>query len=330
VPLLINIDKAEWKLWRKTDILSVALVAGFLGSLEFVLDEGPRNDWFGDSLILRLTIVSALSAVLLVWRQFRIEHPLLELQAFANRNFTVGCALSFVVGMCLYGQSYILPQILSHIRGYNSLQIGQVMFVTGAAMFMTAPIAGQLTNRLDPRRVLFIGFLLTAAGLWLNSHMTTEVGFDAMFWPQVVRGAGLILCIVPITTVAMGTLPLKLVSGGSGLYNVFRNMGGAVGLALINTQYNDRFHAHYWWMAEDLNSTKTIVQDHLSALTQSMQGVADPDTAALLTLSRQVTGQAAIMAWNDIFLMMAIVFLAAALLILALERPKAGAAVAAH
>jgi MFS transporter, DHA2 family, multidrug resistance protein len=330
VPLLINIDKPDWKLWRKTDIFSVLLVAGFLGCLEYVLDEGPRSDWFADPAILYLSLVSGLSAVLLVWRQFRLDHPLLELQAFANRNFTAGCALSFVVGMCLYGQSFILPQILSHIRGYNSLQVGQVMFLTGAAMFMTAPLAGQLSNRLDPRRVLLIGFLLAAGGLWLNSHMTVEVGFDQLFWPQVLRGAGLMLCIVPITTVAMGTLPVNLVSGGSGLYNVFRNMGGAVGMALIGTQFNDRFHTHYWRLAEDMSTTNTAVQDRLATLAQAMQATSDPDKAALLTLSHQATAQAAIMAWNDIFFLMAIAFVVAALLILALERPKVGAAAAAH
>lgn len=333
VPLLVDIDRPDWGLFRKIDLPGIALVAGFLGSAELVPDEGPRNDWFEDGHILAFAIVSVLSGVLLVWRELTVEHPVLELQAFRNRNFTVGCVLTFVLGICLYGQSFILPQLLGQVRGYNAMQIGEVMWVTGLAMFLTAPVAGRLASALDPRKVLAVGFVLTAAGLYLNAQMTPEVGFWELFWGQAVRGAGLILIIVPITDAALGTLPAHLVGGGSGLFTVFRNMGGAVGLAMIDTQWDGRYDRHYWWLVESLSSTRAVVADRLDDLAARLGASAalasDADLAAVGQLARSVATQANVMAWNDVFLMLAVLFCLALPLVLLLARPG-NTNVAAH
>ncbi|MCW2307744.1 DHA2 family efflux MFS transporter permease subunit [Rhodobium gokarnense] len=332
VPLAIDIDEAEPGLLGKIDILGIVLVAGFLGSLEFVLDEGPREDWFEDRTIFIFAIVSAASAIGLFWRELTVEHPVLELHAFTNRNFTVGCILTFVLGICLYGQTFILPQVLSQVRGYNSLQIGEVMFVTGAAMFSTAPIAGRLTNSVDPRKLLVVGFLVVATGLYLNSLMNTEVAFWDLFLPQAVRGIGLILCIVPITAAALGTLPTNLVSGGSGLFNLFRNMGGAVGLAMINTMWDGRYDRHYWWITEKLSDTNAVAVEHLNDIERALSAnpaVGDPSLAAYQTLTQEVSLQANIMAWDDVFFMIAVAFIVAMPLIFLLAKPKPGE-VSAH
>ncbi len=333
VPLIVDIDRPNWKLVGRIDLLGIVLVAGFLGSLELVLDEGPREDWFSSRLILTFAIVSVVSAVLLFWRELTIAEPVLELRAFRNRNFTVGCILTFIVGMCLYGQSYILPQVLSRVRGYNALQIGQVMWVTGAAMFVTAPIAGRLSGAVDPRKLLVVGFGLVALGLWLNAQMTTEVGFRQLLLAQVVRGVGLILCIVPITQAALGTLPPDEVGGGSGLFNLFRNMGGALGLAMINTQWDGRYDRHYWWLAERLSDTDAEVRARLDGIAASVSdaGVlpADPQTLALHGLARQVAQQASILAWDDVFWLMAVAFVLATPLVFLLAKPKARK-IAAH
>lgn len=333
VPMVVDIDQAEPGLLSKIDYFGIVLIAGFLGSLEFVLDEGARNDWFDDRLILIFTVVSAVSALLLLWWERRTAHPVLDFSAFANRNFTVGCVLTFILGMCMYGQSYILPQLLGRVRGYNALQVGEVMFVTGAAMFLSAPIAGRLSSKLDPRRLLVAGFSLVALGLWLNTKMTVEVGFDQLLLPQIARGVGLILCIVPITAAALGTLERDQLSGGSGLFNVFRNMGGALGLAMINTQWDGRFDRHYGWMAESLSATRPEVQAYLARLGHAAAARApvgsDPGHAALAVLTGQLRQQAAVMAWNDVFLIMAVAFLCAVPLIFLLAKPK-HAQVAAH
>jgi DHA2 family multidrug resistance protein len=326
VPLFVDIDRPDWALFRKIDILGIVLIAGFLGSLELVLDEGPRDDWFQSPFVLGFTVLSAVSAVLLIWRELTIEHPVLELHAFLNRNFAVGCILAFVLGTCMYGQSYILPQFLHRVRGYSSLQVGEVMAVTGVAMFIGAPIAGQLGQRFDARKILFVGFALVTLGLWLNTRMTTEVGFDQLLWPQAARGLGLVLCMVTITAAALGTLPTALVGGGSGLFNVFRNMGGALGLAMINTQWDGRFDRHYWWLAERISTTDQAVADQIRQITRQMathpEINGDPMLAAVRQLGGQIAQQASIMAWNDVFFLMALAFFLSTPLILLLAKPK--------
>ena len=327
VPLIVNIDRPNWRLVAKIDILGILLIAGFLGSLEFVLDEGSRNDWFESRQIVVFAAISAVSGVALIWRQLVIENPVLELHAFKNRNFTVGCILTFVLGMCLYGQSYILPQVLGRVRGFNSLQVGQVMYVTGLAMFLTAPLAARIGGKLDPRLVLAIGFAVVSAGLYLNSRMTVDVGFDQLMWPQILRGIGLVSSIVTITTVALGTLPRDLVGGASGLFNLFRNMGGAMGLAMINTQWDGRYDRHYWWLAEGMRNTDPAVAARVDALTDRFSEVTtlggDAQSAALNVMVKGLSQQASILAWDDVFLMMSIAFLAATPLLLLLAKPQA-------
>lgn len=332
VPLVVNIDQAERGIVRQVDIAGILLIAGFLGSMEFVLDEGPRADWFDNEHIVLFTVISVVSGILLLWREMTARHPVLELAAFTNRNFTVGCVLTFALGMCLYGQSFILPQVLARVRGYNSLQIGEVMFVTGVAMFCAAPLAGRLTSAVDPRKVLAAGFGVVSVGLYLNAQMNTQVAFWDLFLPQVVRGIGLVLCFVPITAAALGTLPVAQVSGGSGIFNVFRNMGGALGLAMINTQWDGRYDRHYWWITESLSETSADVNGYLAQLRGFMgrqPDVDDPSLAGMQVLMRQVSQQANIMAWNDVFFLMAIAFALATPLVFLLAKPK-NTKVAAH
>lgn len=327
VPMIVDIDRPNWRLFRSIDLPGIVLFAGFLGSLELVLDEGPRADWFESHEILAFAIISAVSGILLFWRAFTIEEPIISFGAFRNRNFTVGCILTFVLGICLFGQSFILPQVLSRVRGYSALQIGQVMWVTGAAMFLTAPLAGRLSGLLDPRVLLTIGFPLTALGLWLNSHMTSEVGFQQLLWAQAIRGSGLVLCIVPITQAALGTLPLTEVGTGSALFNLFRNMGGALGLAMINTQWDGRYDRHYWWLAERLSNTDADVLERLSEMAAAVSGggvlPGDPDQMALQQMARIISGQSTIMAWNDVFWLLAVVSACSTFLILLLAKPRA-------
>ncbi len=334
VPMVIDVDRANWHLLKRGDILGIILLGGFLGSLELVLDEGPREDWFQSNFIVVFSLVSVLCAIAFFIRELVIDHPVVDLRTFKDRNFTLGCLLTFVLGMCLYGQSYILPQILSHVRNYNSLQVGEVMFVTGTSMFLSSPLVGRLSAKVDTRFLLCAGYIIAASGLWLNSQMTVEVGFDELLWPQILRGVGLIVCIVPITNVALGTLPLNQVSGGSGLFNLFRNMGGALGLSLINTNWDSRFDSHYWWLVERLSNTSQVVQQHLSSLAGSVQakGVTTlpSENLAQKILSQQIAQQANVMAWNDIFYMMAVLFLLAMPLVFFLQKPKSAGAVAEH
>ena len=153
----LDIDKPDWSLRRSFDLIGLTLMALFLGALEYVLEEGDRWDWFQDETIAWCGVISAVAGVLFFWRMLTRRDPLVELRAFANANFAFGSLFSFVLGIGLYGSVYLVPLFLGRVRGYDSLQIGETMFVTGAAMFLSAPIAGQLARVLDLRVMLAIG-----------------------------------------------------------------------------------------------------------------------------------------------------------------------------
>ena len=233
--VLVDFDKPDLSLLENFDWWGLLSMAGFLGALEYVLEEGPRQDWFDDGAITLAAVVSALSAVIFFVRVLTARAPIVDLRAFANRNFAVGSLFSFVLGIGLYGLTYIYPVYLAEIRGYNALMIGDTMFVSGLAMFLSAPIAGQLSQRFDPRFMLIGGFILFALGTWQMTYLTKDWDFWELFWPQIFRGVGLMFSIVPVTNTALGTLPPDRVKNASGLFNLTRNLGGALGLAVINT-----------------------------------------------------------------------------------------------
>ena len=163
---LIDFDKPDLKLLDRYDWWGLIFMAGFLGGLEYVLEEGPRNDWFGDDSVLLLAWISAISALAFFSRVLTASTPIVDLRAFANRNFALGSLFSFIVGIGLYGLTYLYPLYLAEIRGYDARMIGDTVFVSGVAMFIAAPVAGPLMNVIDPRIMLATGFLSFAVGAW--------------------------------------------------------------------------------------------------------------------------------------------------------------------
>src|SRR5262249_3067609 len=203
---LVDFDEPDFALLRSFDWYGLISMAGFLGSLEYVLEEGPRNDWFEDQTIVIFAIVSAVSAVIFFARVLTARAPIVDLSPFVNRNFAIGSLFSFVLGIGLYGLTYLYPVYLGEVRGYNALMIGGTMVVSGLGMFFTAPIAGQLADRFDPRFVLMAGFVFFALGTWEMTYVTRDWDFWELLLPQVFRGIGLMLSIVPVTNTALGTL----------------------------------------------------------------------------------------------------------------------------
>ncbi|MGH6684328.1 MAG: DHA2 family efflux MFS transporter permease subunit, partial [Pseudolabrys sp.] len=222
--LLDGFDKPDRSLLQNFDWWGLASMIGFLGALEYVLEEGPRKDWFDDNTIVMLAIVSALSAIVFFARVLTARVPIVDLSAFLNRNFAVGSLFSFVLGVGLYGLTYLYPVYLAQVRGYDALMIGQTMFVSGLAMFATAPFAGQFSQKYDPRYVLIAGFVLFAIGTWQMSYLTQDWDFGELLWPQIFRGVGLMFAIVPVTNTALGTLSPERMKNASGLFNLTRNL----------------------------------------------------------------------------------------------------------
>jgi DHA2 family multidrug resistance protein len=251
--------------------------------------------------------------------------PIVDLRAFANRNFAVGSLFSFVLGIGLYGLTYLYPVYLAQIRGYNALMIGQTMFVSGLVMFISAPIAGRLNEKLDPRYLLMSGFLLFALGTWQMTYMTSDWDFWELLWPQVFRGVGLMFAIIPVTNTALGTLTPDRVKNASGLFNLMRNLGGAIGLAAINTAFNDRMDLHLSRLHEAVNWASVPATEMLNGLTARFQG-SDAQAMALKQMMGLVRQQAAVLSYADLFLMLTVLFVILAGTAILMKRPPAAAA----
>ncbi|MFT4347645.1 DHA2 family efflux MFS transporter permease subunit [Bartonella ancashensis] len=306
---LIDIDKANHSLLKKFDWWGLIFMALFLGSLEYVLEEGAHHDWFNDSMITNCFIIMVLSAILFLWRAFTAEEPIVDLTTFANRNFSISAAFSFMLGIGLYGLTYLYPVYLSQIRHYDALLIGKTLFISGLSMFMTAPLAGFLSTRIDARFMIAIGFAGFAWGTWLATSITDNWGFWELLWPQIFRGTSIMLCMVPINNIAFGSLPPEKMQNASGLFNLTRNLGGAVGLAVISTLITQRTNLHYARITETIQQGNIQATEILAKLSKFFEFTSfDSKSLALSQLSNMIRAQAAVMAFGDIFFMMVSLF----------------------
>ena len=328
---LVDFDKPDLSLFAKFDWFGLLGMAAFLGSLEYVLEEGPLDDWFEDHVIVVMTGVMVVGALLFLYRAFTAREPIVDLTAFRNRNFAFGSLFSFVMGIGLYGLTYLYPVYLGRIRGYDSLMIGETMFVSGLAMFVTAPISGKLSTRLDPRLMMAMGFTAFGVGTWMMSGLTHDWDFHELLIPQILRGFGLMMAMVPINNVALGTLSPQKMKGASGLYNLTRNLGGAVGLALINTMINDRTALHFDRLAERVRWGSQIAEDRLASMASSLSAAGlTGENAAISQLTALVRREASVMAFSDVFLFLTALFAALCLLTVFIARPQTGMKVDAH
>jgi DHA2 family multidrug resistance protein len=321
----IDIDKPDYSLAKGFDYLGLAGLAVFLGSLEYVLEEGTRNDWFADEAIRNFAVATVIGAILFFWRSLTYTNPIVDLKAFRNRNFATGCLFSLTIGVGLYGLVYLLPLYLGRVQGLNSLQIGEIMFVTGAAQFCSAPFAGMLARRApDPRPVLGFGFALLAASTFMMSGLTGDWKFDELLVPQIMRGAALMFCIVPINVIALGTLPQHELKNASGLYNLTRNLGGAFGLAGINTLMTERTNFHWNRMVDFINPGRIEVQQYIDSIAGLFgdRSPADQTTLAIKMLTTKVQGQAYLMSFIDVFTLLSILFAVAAAAVVLAQKPK--------
>ncbi len=240
---LLPRERIDRTVVRGFDPLALALMAIALASLEIGLKEAPGRGW-ASPLVVGLLVVSLATAAGFVRRSLADGMPVVELRTLRDRNFSIGCGLSFVLGIGLFGSVYMMPVFLALVRGHGPLQIGEIMLVTGAAQLVTAPIAVALERRVDARVLTGFGFLLFAVGLGLSAFETEQTDFAQMFWPQILRGSAVMFCLLPPTRLALGRLEPARVADASGLFNLMRNLGGAIGLALIDTIIYGRAPAH--------------------------------------------------------------------------------------
>lgn len=332
VYFFVDFDEPDFSLLRRFDGWGILLIALFLGSGEFVLKEGTKHDWFESDTIFQLTIVASCAFVLLVYRELSIKDPVVNLRLFGDRNFAIGCILSFLTGIVQFGSVYLIPAILATIRGFNSLQIGNAMFVMGVFMAI-GMIAGTIAARkVDERLVMAVGLAITAIGIWVDADLTNEVGGAQLVLGQALRGIGLSLAMITVTNMTLGGLAEKDIRNGSGLYNLMRNLGGAVGLAIITWLIQVRQDLHYHRLSESLTSGSLSID--------AVQGLPVPDisleerlpsfdrseTAIVEMATGMAEREALVMAYNDVWMVLTVVIIAGAAFIPFLRKTTPGAA----
>ncbi len=309
---------------RRLDVLGLISMAVFLGSFEWVFEEGPAAGWFEDEHLLQWAFICAIAALVFFWRSLTHDNPIVNLRVFADRNFSVNALMVTIVGFGLYGTVYLMPLFLGQLRDLNALQIGWIMSVGGGAMFLGGPLSGVLIRRIDPRYVLVAGLIFTSAGLYWNHFLTLESDWNELFWPQVLRGAGIIMCMVPVNFLALGTLPPHQLANASSLITVCRNIGGAVGLAGLNTLRLNYDNLHTQELAARMNPAQPGVQAYLAEAESRLRMLGEPDPAAqaLAQLGARIRLESGVMTFANLFFAMSVCFALMLLLVPLIARPK--------
>ncbi|MDB6080117.1 MAG: drug resistance transporter, EmrB/QacA subfamily [Akkermansiaceae bacterium] len=329
VPLLVRIDKADRSLLKGADYLGMILMAAFLGCLEYTLEEGARWDWLDDPEIRTTAWISGLSGIAFIWRSLTFKNPIVDLRAFKDRNFLLGCFFSFVAGMGIFATIYMTPLFLGRVRGFSSLQIGLAMFSTGIFQILAIPFYTFLTRKIDMRWLMMFGLGLFALSMWSFSSLNHEWGWKELLLPQALRGFSQQFAVAPAVTLTLGGLPPNRLKLASGLFNLMRNLGGAIGIAGCSTLLIGRTNLHFLRLAEHLNSTNTAMVEFLHRSGNASAAIfgGDPDHGQGVALKRLWSltfREAQTLTFGDAFLCLSACLVVAALMV-PLMRKSTGA-----
>ena len=335
--LYVSLEAKPMKLslLREGDWPGIVTMAIGLSALQTVLEEGNKDDWFGSPFIVRLAVIAAIALPLFVVIELTSKKPLLNLRLLFRRNFGLGVFANFLLGVALYGSVYILPVYLTRIQGYNSEQIGMVLAWTGLPQLVLIPLVPRLMKRVDPRIVIAIGFALFAASNFMNVYMTGDYASDQLFWPNVVRAIGQALVLTPLSAIATGGIELENAGSASAPFNMMRNLGGAIGIAALQTLLTKREQYHSNVLTQSVSMFEEATRTRIEQLTQYFMnhGVIDRVDAAhraYVAVGNVVQKQAFILAFSDTFYVLGAALIVALLAGLLLKKPDHMDAGGAH
>lgn len=322
-------------LLRDGDWAGIITMAIGLSALQTVLEEGNKDDWFGSPFIVKLSVIAAVALTAFLIIELTVTKPVLNLRLLVRRNFGFGMLANFLLGIALYGSVFILPQYLSRIQGYNSEQIGMVLAWTGLPQLLLIPLVPRLMQKFDARIIIGIGFILFAASNFMNIYMTNDYGADQLLWPNVVRAIGQALVLAPLSAVATAGIEAENAGSASGLFNMMRNLGGAVGIALLQTVLTKREQYHSNVLMQSVSVFEQATRTRLEQLTQYFinHGVldrADASHRAYVAIGHVVQKQAYILAFSDTFYLLGLALIVAFIASLFLKKPGHVSAGGAH
>ena len=322
-------------LLRDGDWAGIITMAIGLSALQTVLEEGNKDDWFGSPFIVRLSVIAAVALAAFLIIELTVQKPLLNLRLLIRRNFGFGILANFLLGVALYGSVFILPQYLSRIQGYNSEQIGMVLAWTGLPQLVLIPLVPRLMQKFDARIIIGIGFVLFAISNFMNIFMTNDYAADQLLWPNVVRAIGQALVMAPLSAVATAGIEAENAGSASGLFNMMRNLGGAVGIALLQTVLTKREQYHSNVLMQSVSVFEQATRTRLEQLTQyfTAHGLLDRADAAhraYVAIGHVVQRQAYIFAFSDTFYLLGFALIVAFIAGLFLKKPGHVSAGGAH
>jgi DHA2 family multidrug resistance protein len=313
---------------NQVDWLGIGLLAAFIGSLQYILEHGQQDDWFNDSTITTLAIVSVMGLFFFIWRELTYKYPIVNLSVLKDSNLKVGVIMSFIMGFGLYGTTFIVPIYTQSILGWTATDAGLLLVPSSITVAIFMPFIGKMIQKGVPQTYLvalgFLSFFIFT--YWMHNEMTPDTGTEHMFWPLIVRGIGLGLLFVPITTLSLSALKGKSIGEGAAFTGMMRQLGGSFGIAIITT-YIARFsQEHRVNLIAHIDPTRVAVQDRLHGMQRAFMAKGfSPEVAlqkAYKVLDYGITKQATVLSYMDIFLYLGLLFLFCIPFILLVKKGK--------
>jgi DHA2 family multidrug resistance protein len=310
----------------RIDYAGIGLLAVGIGALQVGLDKGQEKDWFSSTLITGLLVTAGLALIVLLIRELTIPHPVVDLRVFKKRTYAAGVVLFTLMGFVLYGSLVLIPVLLQTLLGYPPLQAGITMSPRGVGTLMAMVMVGIIVMRVDPRKILGAGFLISALTLYWLARLDLNAGFWDFFWPQIVQGIGFGMLFVPLTTVTMDPIPKEEMGNATSLFNLMRNIGGSVGIAVVETMLERSRQTHINILGVHVNPYSTAARQMFEALRDAFIALgSDAVTAtgrAYAALFGMVEKQASMMSFIDVYRLLGLIFLVSMPLIFLMRRPR--------
>jgi DHA2 family multidrug resistance protein len=313
---------------KSVDYTGLLLIAVGVGAGQVVLDRGQREDWFASHYILSFQLISWACIAIAIWWELRHQNPIIDLRLFRNRNFTISCVLMFMLGAAMFGSTVLLPQLLQGLMGYTAEQAGMVLSPGAIAIIVLLPFVGFIIGKIDARYMIAGAFLAAGIGLYRMTTISPEMDFNTIMWLRVYQMVGVAFLFVPIQTMTYVGVPLEKNNNVSGMINLARNMGGSIGIALLETLLVRREQFHQNRLAAHMGNGDAAFRSSVDALTQTfVRAGNDVTTAGQMAYARLyglMQAQASWLAYIDTIWIYAIACMAVAPLAFLMRRPKKG------